>query len=127
MRTGAKKTVDRFQERAYGYIKLQYQCIPLEFLLESLERTKPLFNVGYVIVGGKKKEFPVFLLRHKQLNVATRWFQSLIRLRKEVSLSQRIFNEIVEARYARRHVLTRRRDELFNTAVANRFNTRYIY
>jgi ribosomal protein S7 len=127
MVSGAKKTAELLQERSYAYIKMQYHMVPLEFLLEVLERVKPLFNTGYIIVRGKKKEFPIFLVKHKQLRLAMRWLRSLVLSRKEPLFSQRLFNELSEIREVRRHLLVKRRDELFRLAVAHRFNTRYIY
>ena len=127
MVSGAKRTAELFQEQSYAYIKVQYRVIPLEFLLEALERVKPLFNVGYVLVRGKKKEFPIFLARHKQLRLVMRWFRSVVSSHKERFLAQRLFNELSEVREVRRHLLVKRRDALFRLAVTSRFNTRYIY
>jgi ribosomal protein S7 len=58
---GHRQTVEREVKLACKYLKIQFKVIPLELLLEGIEKVKPVFGIDYVTVGGRKKEFPVFL------------------------------------------------------------------
>jgi ribosomal protein S7 len=72
MSSGHKRTAELQAEKAFTYIKTQYRLVPLEMLLESLEKVKPTFNLNYIIVSGRKREFPVFLAPHKRLRLSVR-------------------------------------------------------
>jgi ribosomal protein S7 len=83
MKSGSKHTIERELQNTYVYLKLQYNNIPLEFLLESLEKIKPVFNLKHVIIAGKRKEFPVYLESSKQLRLSIKWLKDVISMRKE--------------------------------------------
>jgi ribosomal protein S7 len=127
MKSGQKKSVSRTFIQVFNFLKRKHKLLPVESLLECLEKIKPIFSLGYVTIAGKRREFPKFLSKHKQLQLATAWFYSCVLLRKERFLSQRIFNELRDLRLTKRHALVKRRDHLFVSAVGTRFNLRFTY
>jgi ribosomal protein S7 len=81
----------------------------------------------HVIIAGKRREFPSFLERSKQVNVSIKWIKELVMENKERLLYHRILAELIEIYRVKRHVLFKRRDEIFAEAVKNRFNLRYSF
>ena len=98
---------------------------PLSFVLECLLKIKPTFNLGSVVTRGKEKQYPMLLSYSKQLQLANRWVSSLIVERKERSLSQRMYSELLSIDTDKRHVLTQRRDKVFKVIMKNRANLRF--
>lgn len=127
IQSGKKKLVDRHFVQACMFLKWQHSINPVDSFLESLDYIKPVFNSHYIILRGQKKEFPALLPKDKQFRLTIRWVKNLIKLRKEHNLSHRIYFELLAVKDPKRHVLLKRRDELFSSAVANRFNLRYSY
>jgi ribosomal protein S7 len=70
MRSGNKKTISAAFNQVFVFLKLKHKMLPIENILEGLEKIKPLFNLGYVTIAGKKREFPKFLSKYKQLQLA---------------------------------------------------------
>jgi ribosomal protein S7 len=99
----------------------------VDSFLESLNFIKPVFNSHYVILRGQKKEFPTLLPKDKQFRLTIRWVKNLVQARREHNLSHRIYLELLSVKDPKRHLLLKRRDELFSSAVINRFNLRYSY
>lgn len=125
--SGKKKLLDRHFITAYMFLKWQHSTNPVDSFLESLEYVKPVFNSHYIILRGQKKEFPTLLSKDKQFRLTVRWVKNLVQARKEHTLSHRIYLELLAVKDPRRHLLLKRRDDLFMSAVTNRFNLRYSY
>jgi len=72
MNKGNKKTVEKEIEKLFVGIKLSVRQIPLEYLLQSFDKAKPLFSLKSIIISGKKRDFPIYLSPHKQFRLTTR-------------------------------------------------------
>jgi ribosomal protein S7 len=70
MVAGNKKTINRALIITFQLLKMRYAANPLEIVLESLEKIKPVFAVGYVMKSGKRREFPKFLSKQRQLQLS---------------------------------------------------------
>ena len=127
MISGKKKTLDRHFMKAFLFLKWHQTINPVDSFLESLDFVKPVFNSHYIILRGQKKEFPTLLPKDKQFRLTVRWITNLIKLRKDHTLSHRIYLELLAVRDPKRHLLLKKRDELFSSAILNRFNLRYSY
>lgn len=126
MHGGNKQTIEVALKQTYASIKFYYRVAPVDLLLESLERIKPLFGMGYVVVAGKRREFPYLLAEDRQFNFAVRWLYESILSRKEWYLSQRMLYGLYDTRYSKSPESAKKRDKVFALAIENRFNARYI-
>jgi len=72
MSKGHKKAVEKEIERSFVGIKMSVGKIPLEYLLQSFDKIKPLFSLKSIIISGKKKYFPIYLPSHKQFGLTIR-------------------------------------------------------
>jgi ribosomal protein S7 len=70
MFSGHKKTIMKNLDYTYLIIKLRYRRSPVVFILSALQKIRPLFKLKHVIIAGKRREFPSFLERSKQVNVS---------------------------------------------------------
>lgn len=125
MTEGRKNIIEREFDKVCLQMKLHLRTLALEVLLEKIEKIKPTFKLKSIIVGGKKREFPIFLSPEKQRNSAVRNIQSVVLNRKEWYLNQRITNELVDLSTVKNHELVKQRDESMREAIKNRFNMRY--
>jgi ribosomal protein S7 len=124
---GKKQLIDKEFKTIFIYIKLYFNVIILNILLEKMEKTKPLFGFKYILKAGKRLEFPIFLSSLKQRSKAVSNLAKLISNRKEWYLHQRVLNELIDLYKIKKHILLKKRDEEFREAIKNRFNLRYSY
>jgi ribosomal protein S7 len=128
MRAGNKKTVNRALSAMFKLLKMRYFVNPLEIVLESLEKVKPIFGVGRARKSRKVvREFPVFLSKQQQFQLVIFLFKGLVLARKEKCFSHRLFKEFCDLRENRRYTLLKDRDAVFKAAVVTRFNLRFAY
>ena len=124
---GKKLLIDKEFNFISIYLKLYFNIIILDILLEKIEKIKPIFGFKYILKAGKKQEFPIFLVDSKQRAKAVRNLAKLILSRKEWYLHQRVLNEFIDLYEIKKHILLKKRDEGFKEAMKNRFNLRYSY
>jgi ribosomal protein S7 len=128
MNKGSYKIVEKEFKKAYLTLKLKYNMLALNVILETIEKIKPFFMLKFRMVGGKKKEFPVLLTEQKQRGKAIRNLRFLIKAKRDRFLNQKLLNELLVLQNSpKTHHLIRQRDEDLFIAADNRFNIRFSY
>lgn len=124
---GLKHTVEKEIVKSAIFSKLYLNKVALHSLLFNVEKIKPTFKLKYVIIAGKKRDFPTLLPSEKQRNRAIRNLGNVIKDRKEWYHNQRILNEFIDLSLVSNHELYKQRDESLREAAKNRFNIRFGY
>jgi ribosomal protein S7 len=128
MSKGSYKLVEKEFKQTYIVLKLKYNVLALNVILETIEKIKPFFMLKFRMVAGKKKEFPVLLTEQKQRGKAVRNLKFLIKEKRERFLNQKLLNELLILQNTpKTHNLIKQRDEDLFLAADNRFNIRFSY
>jgi hypothetical protein len=67
---GQKQLIEQKFKHIYYYLKMVYKILPIEMILEGIERIKPLFVGHYILRYGQKEEYPRYLGPFKQRQTA---------------------------------------------------------
>ena len=121
IKEGKKHTVERQILNAFVHAKTQINHNALEVLLDSIERVKPILNLGSYVKSGKKIEYPVLLKSEKRRRIALQNIMKLTKVMKERRLYQRVLEGLVELTAMTeegKHDLKENRDELFDLVSA---------
>lgn len=126
---GHKFTVIQNLNSSFMLIKVLTKTSPIISFLEGIEQVKPLFGKSFVVIAGKRREFPKYLSHSKQCSYAVRWLkeQSIISGQQRRSLKRRLVFLFLSLRGTGQLNFIKHRDSLFSSAVKNRFNIRFTY
>jgi len=131
-RDGKKKTIAKYFYKAAGILKLSLGTSPLLLLLETLDKIKPTFRLRNRIVRRSIiKEYPIVVLRPRQLILAVHWLKEEIRTSSGVfgaSLGTEIAGKLLEFKLSpRKNNLVKKRNEYTGRTIKAQFNIRYNF
>jgi len=124
MRDGKKVKAERILLKSLELIKKSEKVEPVEVVLKALENVKPLVEVKSVRIGGSSYQIPVPLTKHRQYSLGIRWIIDSARKRNGYSMSEKLFDEFIDAS-KNQGVSVRRRVTLHKLADANRAFAHY--
>jgi ribosomal protein S7 len=126
VKNGKKSIIENRFEKIYTYIKVSL-CINFNvFVLERLERIRPIFKLKSKLVAGKSKEYPVLLNQDKSRLYGVNNIYNSISRRKEWYIDQRILNDFLDlSNNSNHHDLVLNQKTEFESSIENRFNIRF--
>ena len=122
---GGKKTVA--QSAVYGALNLlenETNRPGLEVFEQAIRNVTPILEVKPRRVGGATYQVPVEVRSERRLSLAMRWIIAAARSRSGRPISEKLFQELLEASRGQ-GAAVRRREELHRMAEANRAFVHY--
>ena len=122
---GGKKTVA--QSAVYGALSLlenETNRPGLEVFEQAIRNVTPVLEVKPRRVGGATYQVPVEVRSERRLSLAMRWIITAARSRSGRPISEKLFQELLEASRGQ-GAAVRRREELHRMAEANRAFVHY--
>ena len=131
-RSGKKKIVAKHFYRAAVFVKLTLGLNPLLVLLETLDKIKPNFRLrNYIVRRTIIKEYPVVVLRPRQLILAVHWLKEEIRSNTPgfgATLGSEIAAKLIEFKQnPKKNNLIKKRSEYTARVIRAQFNVRYNF
>jgi ribosomal protein S7 len=109
-------------------LKRKNNIHPLKLLLEGLERFRPIFNIGVIMLRGRKRYFPVVINKNKRTKLALFWLKKEIQGRHEQTFYRRLEAELrAVEEHLNRHILVKKRDNFFRDAIKFKYNLRFNF
>lgn len=118
---GEKFKIEKLIYFSFFCLKKYFESNALFFFFESLERLKPWIGLKLnKLVKSKKKKiqsYPVILSKKAQYKKAIYWLVKSIQLRKEVSFSIKLINEITSIVFDELTNSLKKKKEYYNYAI----------
>ena len=128
---GKKKIVTGSVYKAMAAIKLSTGTSPLLTLLETLDKVKPTFRLRNRVRRTTIKEYPIVVLRPRQLILAIHWIKEEIRSGSSAfgaSLASEIAAKLLEFKTnPKKNNLVKKRNEYTKRTIKAQFNVRYNF
>ena len=97
---------------------------PVQTLKRALDNVRPTLEVRSRRVGGATYQVPVEVPDRRARTLAVRWLVDFARSRGEYSMSERLANEILDAKRQQGNAW-KRKDDIFRMAQANKAFAHY--
>lgn len=124
MRDGKKSKAEKILLGSLIKLKKLGKDDPIEVIHLALENVKPLVEVRSVRIGGSSYQIPVPLAKNRQYSLGIRWIIESARNRNGYKMSDKLFDEFLEAS-KNQGASVRRRLTLHKLADANRAYAHY--
>ena len=112
----AEKIVYNALEKAGNLIKGKE---PIDIFLQALNNVKPGIEVRSRRVGGATYQVPVEVKTKRSHTLALRWLLEASRKRKNKTMSEKLFNELMDA-YQRKGSAIKKREDTHKMAESNK-------
>ena len=131
-REGKKKTIAKHYYKAVTTLKLTFRVNPLLLFLETLDKVKPTFRLrNRILRRGIIKEYPIVVLRPRQLILAVHWLKAEIKANSAffgASLASDIAEKLIDFRLnPKKNSLIKKRNEYTQRVIKAQFNIRYNF
>jgi small subunit ribosomal protein S7 len=124
MRDGKKTIASTIVQETLSKIEQRLEKNPLIFVETSIQQIKPSVETKSIRIAGANYIVPVEIKETRQESLALRWLISSARNRKERTMAERLYSELVDA-YNLQGTSVKRRDEMHKMAEANRAYAHY--
>ncbi len=118
MRDGKKSLAEKITYDALAIVGERSGEDPVVVLKEAIDELTPQLEVRSRRVGGATYQVPVEVADRRARTLAVRWLVDFARNRGEYSMSERLANEILDARRQQGNAW-KRKDDIFRMAQAN--------
>ena len=124
MRDGKKSLAEKITYDALAIVGERSGEDPVVVLKEAIDELTPQLEVRSRRVGGATYQVPVEVPDRRARTLAVRWLVDFARSRGEYSMSERLANEILDAKRQQGNAW-KRKDDIFRMAQANKAFAHY--
>ena len=124
MRDGKKSLAEKITYDALALVGERSGEDPVLALKEAIDELTPQLEVRSRRVGGATYQVPVEVPDRRARTLAVRWLVDFARSRGEYSMSERLANEILDAKRQQGNAW-KRKDDIFRMAQANKAFAHY--
>ena len=107
---GKKTTAEKIIYDALDKIKEKTKEDPIKIFNEAIKNVKPNLEVRSRRVGGATYQVPVEVKSNRSQTLALRWIVDFSRKRKNKSMADRLFNELMDASQRKGSSIKKRED-----------------
>ena len=116
---GKKTTAEKIIYTAFAQIKNKTKEDPIKVFNEAVNNIRPNLEVRSRRVGGATYQVPVEVKTSRSQTLALRWLLDASRKRKNKNMSDRLFNELMDA-YQKKGNAIKKREETHRMAESNK-------
>ncbi len=121
---GKKTTAEKIIYTAFEQIKNKTKEDPIKVFNDAVNNIRPNLEVRSRRVGGATYQVPVEVKTSRSQTLALRWLLDASRKRKNKNMSDRLFNELMDA-YQKKGNAIKKREETHRMAEANKAFAHY--
>jgi len=121
---GEKTTAEKIIYTAFELIKNKTKEDPIKVFNEAVNNIRPNLEVRSRRVGGATYQVPVEVKTSRSQTLALRWLLDASRKRKNKSMSDRLFNELMDA-YQKKGNAIKKREDTHRMAESNKAFAHY--
>ena len=110
MLDGKKSTSEKIVYGAFEIVSKKTDKTPIEFFHEALNNVKPSLEVRSRRVGGATYQVPVEVKSNRGQALALRWLIDATRKRKNKTMSDKLYSEIIDASQNKGSAIKKRED-----------------
>ena len=121
---GKKTTAEKIIYTAFAQIKNKTKEDPIKIFNEAVNNIRPNLEVRSRRVGGATYQVPVEVKTSRSQTLALRWLLDASRKRKNKSMSDKLFNELMDA-YQKKGNAIKKREETHRMAESNKAFAHY--
>tara|TARA_Y100000590_G_scaffold29186_1_gene32654 strand:+ start:1523 stop:1993 length:471 start_codon:yes stop_codon:yes gene_type:complete len=124
MYDGKKTTAEKIIYDALEQIKTKTKEDPIKIFNDAINNIRPNLEVRSRRVGGATYQVPVEVKTKRSQTLAMRWLLEATRKRKNKSMSEKLFNELMDA-YQRKGSAIKKREDTHKMAESNKAFAHY--
>ena len=121
---GKKTTAEKIIYDAFEQIKKKTKEDPIKIFNEAINNVRPNLEVRSRRVGGATYQVPVEVNTNRSQTLALRWLLDASRKRKNKTMSDKLFNELMDA-YQKRGSAIKKREDTHKMAESNKAFAHY--
>ena len=121
---GKKTTAEKIIYTAFEQIKNKTKEDPIKVFNDAVNNIRPNLEVRSRRVGGATYQVPVEVKTSRSQTLALRWLLDASRKRKNKNMSDRLFNELMDA-YQKKGNAIKKREETHRMAESNKAFAHY--
>ena len=110
MYDGKKTTAEKIINTAFDQIKNKTKEDPMKIFNDAINNLRPNLEVRSRRVGGATYQVPVEVKTKRSQTLALRWLLEASRKRKNKTMSERLFNELMDASQKKGAAIKKRED-----------------
>ncbi len=110
MNDGKKSTAERIIYTTFDLIKSKTKEDPIKVFNEAINNIRPNLEVRSRRVGGATYQVPVEVKTKRSQTLALRWLLEASRKRKNKTMSDKLFNELMDASQKKGSAIKKRED-----------------
>ena len=110
MEDGKKSVSERIVYGAFDIVSKKSDKSPIDFFHEALNNVKPSLEVRSRRVGGATYQVPVEVKAKRAQALALRWIMDATRKRKNKTMSEKLYYEILDASQNKGSAIKKRED-----------------
>ena len=107
---GAKTSAEKIVYSAFDLIKNKTKKDPIEIFNNAVSNIRPNLEVRSRRVGGATYQVPVEVKTKRSQTLALRWLLAAARKRKNKTMSEKLFNELMDASQNKGSAIKKRED-----------------
>ena len=107
---GKKSTAEKIVYTTFDQIKKKTKEDPIKVFNEAINNVRPNLEVRSRRVGGATYQVPVEVNTKRSQTLALRWLLEATRKRKNKSMSDKLFNELMDASQRKGSAIKKRED-----------------
>jgi len=124
MYDGKKAVAEKIIYTAFEQIKKKTKEDPIKIFNEAIDNIRPNLEVRSRRVGGATYQVPVEVRAKRSQTLALRWLRDATRKRKNKIMSDRLFNELMDA-YQKKGAAIKKREDTHRMAESNKAFAHY--
>ena len=110
MYDGKKETAEKIIYSAFEKIKNKTKEDPIKIFNNAISNVRPKLEVRSRRVGGATYQVPVEVKTNRSQTLALRWLLDATRKRKNKTMSDKLFNELMDASQNKGYAIKKRED-----------------
>ena len=121
---GKKATAEKIIYTAFELIKTKTREDPIKIFNEAINNIRPNLEVRSRRVGGATYQIPVEVKTNRSQTLALKWLLEASRKRKNKTMSDKLFNELMDA-YQKKGTAIKKREDTHKMAESNKAFAHY--
>jgi len=124
MYDGKKSTAEKIIYTTFDQIKSKTKEDPIKVFNDAINNIRPNLEVRSRRVGGATYQVPVEVNTNRSQTLALRWLLDASRKRKNKTMAEKLFNELMDA-YQRKGAAMKKREDTHKMAESNKAFAHY--
>ena len=124
MYDGKKSTAEKIIYTTFDQIKNKTKEDPIKVFNDAINNIRPNLEVRSRRVGGATYQVPVEVNTNRSQTLALRWLLDASRKRKNKTMAEKLFNELMDA-YQRKGAAMKKREDTHKMAESNKAFAHY--